>query len=148
MVVPERDFVLCLPFDRRRLAVLIILVPGPSFRTTTEKQKEIQPHGPRNINHEFNFATMDIQDDGLKSFGEGFDGFPKRLPEDCVEYTLFVVDSKLKNQKELLARLEAVRKESSELTASLLKTYIWQRESFKLELEREKGRSPPRLLTK
>ncbi len=86
---------------------------------------------------------MDTQDDGLKWFGEGFDGFPKRLPEDCVDYSLFIIDSKLKNQKELLARLEAVRKESLKLTESLLKDYIWQRESFKLELESGKGMSFP-----
>ncbi|KUJ10634.1 SGT1-domain-containing protein [Mollisia scopiformis] len=82
---------------------------------------------------------MDSQDDGLKWFGEGFDGFPKRLPEDCVEYTLFIIDSRLKNQKEVLSRLEAVRKESLKLTESLLKDYIWQRDKFKLELESGKG---------
>ncbi|KAF8866088.1 SGT1-domain-containing protein [Acephala macrosclerotiorum] len=82
---------------------------------------------------------MDTQDDGLKCFGEGFDGFPKRLPEDCVEYSLFIIDSKLKNQKELLARLEGVRKESVKLAENLLKDYIWQRDSFKLELEGGKG---------
>lgn len=84
---------------------------------------------------------MDVQDDGLKSFGEAFDGFPKRLPEDCVEYSLFIIDSKLKSLKELLARLEVVHKESLKLTDSLLKDYIWQRESFKLELESGKGMS-------
>lgn len=84
---------------------------------------------------------MDTQDDDLKAFGEGFDGFPKRLPEDCVEYSLFIIDSKLKSQKELLARLEVVRKESLKLTDSLLKDYIWQRGDFKLEVESEKGMS-------
>lgn len=77
---------------------------------------------------------MDTQDDGLKGFDAGFDGFPKRLPDDCVEYSLFMIDSKLRNQKELLARLEAVRKESLKLTDSLVRDYIWQRESFKVEL--------------
>ncbi|CZR57434.1 related to sgt1 protein [Phialocephala subalpina] len=82
---------------------------------------------------------MDTQDDGLKWFGEGFDGFPKRLPDDCVEYSLFIIDSKLKTQKELLARLEAVCKESLKLSESLLKEYIWQRDVFKIELESGKG---------
>lgn len=84
---------------------------------------------------------MNAQDDGLKLFGEGFDGFPKRLPEDCVDYSLFIIDSKLKSQKELLARLEVVRKESLKLTSSLLKDYIWQRGTFKLEIESGKGLS-------
>lgn len=41
---------------------------------------------------------MDDQppDDGLKWFGEGFDGFPKRLPDDCVEYIIYLVDSTLR----------------------------------------------------
>jgi hypothetical protein len=77
----------------------------------------------------------------FKGFGDGVEGFPKRLPEDCVEYSLFIIDSRLKSQKELLVRLEAVRKESLKLTESLLKEYIWQRESFKLGLENGKGMS-------
>jgi hypothetical protein len=81
-----------------------------------------------------------LQDD-FKGFGDGTEGFPKRLPEDCVEYSLFIIDSRLKSQKELLVRLEAVRKESLKLTESILKEYIWQRESFKLGLENGKSTS-------
>ncbi|KAH7409483.1 SGT1 protein-domain-containing protein [Cadophora sp. MPI-SDFR-AT-0126] len=82
---------------------------------------------------------MEIPEDDFKGFGEGFEGFPKRLPEDCVEYSLFIIDSRLKSQKEVLGRLEEVRKESLKLTESLLQEYIWQREAFKLELESGKG---------
>jgi hypothetical protein len=82
---------------------------------------------------------MERVKDEFEGFGEGFSGFPKRLPDDCVEYTLFVIDSKLKSQKEILARLEAVRKESVKVTESLLKEYIWQRDTFKLEVESRKG---------
>ena len=82
---------------------------------------------------------MDVPVDDFKGFGEGFDGFPKRLPEDCVEYSLFIIDSNIKSQKELLGKLEHVRKESVKLMESLLKEYIWQREAFKLELESGKG---------
>lgn len=84
---------------------------------------------------------MDGPKDELKWFGEGFDGFPKRLPEDCVEYTLFAIDSKLKSQKEVLSRLEEVRKEAQKLTGTLLKDYIWQRDGFELEVGSGKGRS-------
>jgi hypothetical protein len=77
---------------------------------------------------------MEGPKDDLKWFGEGFDGFPKRLPEDCVEYMLFIINDQL-NQKALLARLEEVRKEASKLGGKLLKEYIWQREEFALELE-------------
>ena len=79
--------------------------------------------------------------DDFQGFGEGFDGFPKRLPEDCAEYSIYLIDTKPKSPKELLARLELVRKESLKLAESLLKDYIWQREGFKLVVESSKGMS-------
>lgn len=82
---------------------------------------------------------MDAPKEDFTGFGDGFDGFPKRLPDDCVEYSLFIIDSKLKSQKELLARLDAVRKESLQLTGNLLKEYIWQRDELKVEVESDKG---------
>jgi len=81
---------------------------------------------------------MENVKDEFQGFENGFDGFPKRLPDDCVEYTLFIIDSKLK-AKELLARLETVRKESMKVSSALIKEYIWQRETFKLELESGEG---------
>jgi hypothetical protein len=92
------------------------------------------------FSQQLRFEMEGLQDD-FKGFGDGAEGFPKHLPEDCVEYWLFIIDSRLKSQKELLVRLEAVRKESLKLTESLLKEYIWQRESFKLGLEKGKGMS-------
>lgn len=79
--------------------------------------------------------------DEFQGFGDGFRGFPKHLPDDCVEYSLFIIDSKLNSQKELFTRLEAVRKEAQALTASLLEDFIWQRDAFKLEIESGKGMS-------
>ena len=76
---------------------------------------------------------MEFPKDDFKGFGEDFEGFPNRLPDDSVEYTLFIIDSKLKSQKEILARLESVRKQALKLADGLLKDYIWQREAFKLE---------------
>ena len=91
---------------------------------------------------------MDETQDDFKGFGEEFEGFPKRLPDDCVEYSLFIIDAKLKTPRERLARLEVVRKESLKLTDSLLKEYIWQRESFNLKLENENGRLESNLVHK
>lgn len=79
--------------------------------------------------------------DDFKGFGDGFEGFPKRLPDDCVEYSLFVIDAKLNTQRERLATLDAVRKEASKLIHSLLKEYIWQRDSFTLNVKNENGTS-------
>lgn len=83
---------------------------------------------------------MDAPRDDFKWFGEGFDGFPKTLPEDCVEYSIYILDSKLTDleRREQLRQLQSA---ATKLTNELLKDFIWQRESFKLSLEREDGRS-------
>jgi hypothetical protein len=85
---------------------------------------------------------MDGIRDEFKDFEEGLEGFPKHLPDDCVEYSLFIIDSKLKSQKEVLSRLEALRKEALKLTDSLLKGYIWQRDGFNVEMKTENGTYP------
>lgn len=77
---------------------------------------------------------MDGPKDDLKWFGEGFDGFPKRLPEDCVEYMLMIINSAL-TPKEHLIRLESVRKEALKLKRKYLQDYIWQRDEFNLKTE-------------
>jgi hypothetical protein len=77
---------------------------------------------------------MEGPKDDLKWFGEGFDGFPKRLPEDCVEYMLCIIDSSL-TRREVLNQLEVVRKEALKLTKKLLTDYIWQRDEFNLKSE-------------
>lgn len=79
---------------------------------------------------------MDIPpDDGFKWFGEGFDGFPKRLPDDCVEYMLFVIDKKLNDVSATRTRLNQILKTAKELKKDLLQDYIWQRDSFDFRLE-------------
>lgn len=80
---------------------------------------------------------MDSQlpDDGLKWFGEGFDGFPKRLPDDCVEYVVCVIDEKFNTQNATRTRLNDIVKASNELKKTHLKNYIWQREEFSLVLD-------------
>ena len=54
------------------------------------------------------------QDDGFKWFGEGFEGFPKRLPEDCVEYIIYVVNDELTNPLQLRSRLSEILKATNE----------------------------------
>ena len=78
---------------------------------------------------------MDIpgEDDGLKWFGEGFDCFPKRLPDDCVEYVIHVIDAKQQTAAATLTRLNQLLKASNELKKKLLKDYIWQRDEFELK---------------
>ena len=83
-------------------------------------------------------TSMEKRD--LKWFGEGFDGFPKRLPEDCVQYTVRIVDTKL-SDTELRQRLRHVRSAAHTLTEKLLRNFIWQRDSFGLELLHEDGKA-------
>lgn len=82
---------------------------------------------------------MKRRKDGLKWFGEGFDGFPRTLPEDCVEYAIYVIDSKL-GDLEIQQQLRQVQAAATKLTCTLLKGFIWQRGSFHLEAKREEGR--------
>ncbi|KAF2717367.1 SGT1-domain-containing protein, partial [Polychaeton citri CBS 116435] len=75
------------------------------------------------------------QDDGFRWFGEGFDGFPKRLPDDCVEYIIHVIDAELQNANTLRTRLNDILKATSKLKKDILKDYIWQRDSFELVIK-------------
>ena len=79
---------------------------------------------------------MDLppEDDGFKWFGEGFDGFPKRLPDDCVEYIIHVINSKLDTAAKIRSRLNQILKASDSLKKNTLKDYIWQRDEFELKL--------------
>lgn len=79
---------------------------------------------------------MEGQQDDLKWFGEGFDGFPKKLPDDVVEYMVFVIDSRL-SDLQTRERLQAFQRALNILEKKFLKEYIWQRDSLKLELVRE-----------
>ena len=76
----------------------------------------------------------------FKWFGEGFDGFPRTLPEDCVQYTIYVIDAKL-NENETRETLREIQIIAGQLMKNYLKDFIWQREGFKLNLENENGRS-------
>ena len=67
---------------------------------------------------------------------EDFDGFRMRLPEDCVEYMLFVIGDKTDGS---LPSLEAVRKAADQKLDELAKDYIWQREPFRLDTKTQKG---------
>ncbi|CAK4033575.1 related to regulatory factor Sgt1 [Lecanosticta acicola] len=73
-----------------------------------------------------------LPDDGFKWFGEGFDGFPKRLPDDCVEYIIHVIDEKLNSTWALRNRLKEILKAANALKKERLAGYIWQRDAFDL----------------
>lgn len=81
---------------------------------------------------------MEERENDFKWFGEGFDGFPKRLPDDCVEYTVHIINSPPADST-VRARLRQVQQAANVLTKGLLKEFIWQRQNFNLALVQEHG---------
>ncbi|TLD17170.1 uncharacterized protein PgNI_00440 [Pyricularia grisea] len=63
---------------------------------------------------------------------------PASLPENCVEYMIFLIDQQLEPSN-VLSNLEAVKKAGIQLVESLTKDYIWQREGFNLEIKSHAG---------
>ncbi|KAH8645620.1 SGT1 protein-domain-containing protein [Xylariales sp. PMI_506] len=77
-------------------------------------------------------------EESVNVFDDDFEGFPRLLPENCVEYILFIIDSQLEARK-LLSALETVRKTALQLTQRLTRDYIWQRDGLQLEVKNESG---------
>ena len=82
---------------------------------------------------------MDVNGIKTESFNERLEGFSRGLPDDCVEYTIYVIDSALDAQR-LREKLRRVQLSAKSYTKKLLEGYIWQRDSFQLDLSQEKGR--------
>jgi len=71
-----------------------------------------------------------------------FHPIPKpALPDDCIEYTLYFLSTSLdaNNDSELRLRLRDIQKHATDLQKRYLKDYIWQRQGFSLELNKEDG---------
>ena len=79
-------------------------------------------------------------EDGFKWFGEGFDGFPKKSLEDCVEYKIYIFKEEIPDVR-IRETLSKVQTTASTLLKTLLKGFIWQKDGFALELAREDGRN-------
>ncbi|UKZ66907.1 uncharacterized protein TrAtP1_008072 [Trichoderma atroviride] len=62
-----------------------------------------------------------------------------QLPENTVEYMLFVIDSQQAEARKKRPRLETIRKAVVELVQSLTKDYIWQRKGFEISFKSENG---------
>ena len=80
----------------------------------------------------------------------GYQDFPRRAPEDSIEYNLYVVNPELA-AFDLRQRLRKIQNEANIFVRSLCKNYIWQRDEFKLDLviddSNEKTHSPPNVLS-
>lgn len=73
-----------------------------------------------------------------RSSDNAFQDFERILPENCVEYVLFIIETDLEPSNSL-SSLEAVRKSAIQLCSQLTKDYIWQREAFNLETKSTSG---------
>lgn len=88
-----------------------------------------------------------MSQEDIEWFKSTFHPIPRpQLPDDCVEYSLYWVPSGsvatsagVDEAVESRTQLVEVQKSAAELTKSLLKDYIWQREPFRLEISKENG---------
>ena len=76
--------------------------------------------------------------DMLRPGDPGFAGFPNRLPEDTVSYEIRLLDEGLSDAG-VREKLRQVQQAATQLTRKHLRGYIWQRDSFNLELKKESG---------
>ncbi|KAF3351822.1 hypothetical protein VdG2_00024 [Verticillium dahliae VDG2] len=67
------------------------------------------------------------------------DGLDKRLPENCVEYLLFLVDQNSTDRRKELSKLEELRKNALASAKDVASGYIWQRGEFSLEVKSDQG---------
>lgn len=74
------------------------------------------------------------------------DGLERQLPENNVEYLLFLVDEQI-DVRNHLAGLEIVRKAAVQLSHTFTVDYIWQRDEFNLALKNETGETSMPLST-
>ncbi|KAG8529095.1 uncharacterized protein KY384_005730 [Bacidia gigantensis] len=83
---------------------------------------------------------MPRSQDDLKWFGEGFDGFPKILPDDCVEYSIYLINNN-PNGSDARDNLREIQNAAKKLIKTHLQDFIWQREGFELKIKRDGQRS-------
>ncbi|KAL9596183.1 MAG: hypothetical protein Q9219_005969 [cf. Caloplaca sp. 3 TL-2023] len=83
---------------------------------------------------------MTGQHDNSNWFGEGFNGFPRVLPDDCVQYALYIVDAKL-SDFDVRQQLRIIQSAANVLCKTLLKGFIWQHDAFALDLIEVEGHS-------
>lgn len=63
-----------------------------------------------------------------------------RLPEDCVEYMLFLVDDHNTDRRTLLSKLEALKRSALSYVKDVASDYIWQRDEFQLDVKNDQGK--------
>lgn len=86
-----------------------------------------------------------MSQEDIEWFKSTFHPIPRpELPDDSVEYSLYWIPPDptfafVDDASVTRLPLQEAQKSASELTKSLLKDYIWQREAFGLEISKEDG---------
>ena len=74
----------------------------------------------------------------LSTLNEMIENHSRVLPENCVEYFIYIIDTTIKDI-EARQKLRTVQSSATSFVKTLLKGYIWQRDSFQIGLTQEKG---------
>lgn len=86
--------------------------------------------------------NMSSREEDLEWLKSTFHPIPKpALPDDCIEYSLYVLDPNLdaSNESESKLVLRDVQKYANDLQKQYLKQYLWQRQSFNVDIVRDNG---------
>ncbi|ETI24983.1 hypothetical protein G647_04353 [Cladophialophora carrionii CBS 160.54] len=87
---------------------------------------------------------MPPTEEDIAWFRSTFHPIPRpSLPDDCIEYSLYIISPSQDTQgdSDLRGRLREVQKYAGDLQRQYLREYIWQRQRFMLELQKEDGLS-------
>ena len=80
----------------------------------------------------------DTQEDQIEEARAGKGSFPRAIPEDCIEYTIFWLNEAL-SEIERRDKLRQVQGAGTALLKKHLKDYIWEQDSFNLNLSKYEG---------
>ncbi|KAL2752187.1 hypothetical protein ACRALDRAFT_2030408 [Sodiomyces alcalophilus JCM 7366] len=89
-------------------------------------------------------ASKDGSEDLAPDLTQSMQGFERRLPENCVEYFLFLVEEPELDRRRQISKLEELRRSALQFSKGILADYIWQKDEFNLEV-RNDSNLPPHL---
>lgn len=78
---------------------------------------------------------METRDEYAQASFDNVQNLQKHIADDCVKYQIYAIDSLIKDESQLVRRLEQVKQIAEALVDEYLDGYIWQREHFALTLE-------------
>ncbi|KAI9685233.1 MAG: hypothetical protein M1822_004606 [Bathelium mastoideum] len=79
------------------------------------------------------------EEGGQEPVSERFEEFTRRLPDDCIEYAIYIINDKL-HSVEQRSLLQKVKDAAQQLKKKHAKDYIWQGEEFSLDLIHDEGK--------